>query len=409
MRQDLACAVDLGTSKVACVAAGLDDRGRLRVEGAASVAHAGLNRGAVTDPDLTGKAVDEAVARVERTVGRGFDSLVTNVSGPHLRSLFGQGIVHIVPAGRPIRREDELQVVTHSRQAFVPSGHEQVLAVPREFRVDDQAGLNRATARTGARLEVTTLIVTGASQVLHSIERAVTLSGRSVEQMVPAGIATGLALATQEELDKGCVVIDIGSASTEVATFSLGAPECHVSLPVGSNHVTTDIQALLKTSLESAERLKLDHGAAMARLVPEGEVVEVSQMGSPEPRPMQRRVLCEIVESRMREIAQLAHRALEQSGATAGIKGTVVLTGGGSLLAGARDLFAEVFGSEARLGSAKVGGSGARLVESPAMSAAVGLAHVALQGDDQEFAPVSGFANWKEKIRSLRSYFGTAK
>jgi cell division protein FtsA len=409
MRQDLVCAVDLGTSKVACVAAGTDDKGRLRIEGASSVAHAGLNRGAVIDPESTGRAIDEAVARVERSVGRSFETVATTVSGPHLRSVFGQGIVHIVPPGRPVRREDELQVVNHSRQAFVPQGDEQVLAVPREFKVDAVGGLSRATGRPASRLEVTTLIVTGSTETVHSIERAVIASGRQLDQMVPTGVVIGMVVATEEELSTGCVVIDIGAASTDAAAYSLGAPECCVSLPVGSHHVTSDIQALLKTSLDVAERLKLDHGAALARCVPDGEVVHVAQLGSPEPRPMQRRVLCEIVESRMREIAHLAHRALEQAGASRGLGGPVVLTGGGSLLTGAPNLFEEVFGARTRLGAARPVGAAARQAEPPGMAAAAGLAKVALQGDDQEFAPVSGFANWKEKIRSLRSHFGTAK
>jgi len=398
---------DLGTTKVACLAVSMGENYHLKVDAAAVVPCRGLNRGTVADIEVTAEALEQALGKVERDLGVRIETLTVNISGTHLKSDNAQGFVPIYPQSRPIRREDVLQVVNHSRQIMMPPDREQIMAIPREFRVDGQRGVSRPVGLNGSRLEVMTHIITGQTTHVQNVERTVLATGRQVGGMVVGALASGLGVLSADAMDIGCVVIDIGGSTTDVAVFAGGAIAYTASIPIGANHVTSDVATLLKTTLEEAERLKVAHGCALASMVGNDDIVEISQLETDGPRPMKRKVLCEICESRMREIGQFVQNHIERSGMNGLLPGGALITGGGSQLYGTEGLMSECLRHiKARVAQPKLTGSAAKVAANPAMACAVGLGRYALESDDQEFAPVSGHSSWKDKIRTLKSMFG---
>ncbi|MBI3721017.1 MAG: cell division protein FtsA, partial [Fimbriimonas ginsengisoli] len=325
--------------------------------------------------------------------------------GSHLEGVNAQGFVPIYPRSRTITREDVLQVINHSRQVVLPPDREQIEAIPREFRIDGQRGIQRPIGMSGGRLEVVTYLVTGQTTHLQNVEKAVSMAGRQVEQMVLQPLASGLGVLTAEELDLGVVVADVGGGTTDVAVFSGGSIAFSASLPIGGQLVTSDLSKLLKTSPDEAERLKTEAGCALARLVGEKESVTVTQLGQAEARPLQRRVLCEIIESRMREIAKMVWQQIERSGLNGMLPGGIVLTGGGSRLSGSADLFGDVLKNmRVRVGEPDVDG---KAHGGYSFATAVGLARYALDSFEDELVPASGVTDWKQKIRTLWSVIRT--
>lgn len=386
--------LDLGSSKAVCAQfAGTGDD--LKVVARAEAPSRGLRRGVATDLEDTAKAIDTVVREVQKASGQEIGGLVVNVAGSHLECLNGQGYKPIVPRGRHITYQDVLEVVTHSRSLVLPPDREQVQAIPREFRVDGQRDVKRPIGMGGGTLEAVTLIVTGQTSALHNLERAVTIAGRKVDQMVLSPLAAGLGVLTQEEIDLGAVVVDLGAGTSDVGVFAGGSLASAISIPVGAALVTSDLSKLLKTSPEEAERLKIAHGLALSQGVSERETVEVTQLGQTEARPLQRKVLCEIIESRLREIAVMIAQHIEKAGLTGMLPGGVVLTGGGARLVGIERLFEE------ELRHTKV-----RVAQVPDTGSAVvlGLARFVLHCHD-ELVPASGPGGWQERVRTLFSIF----
>src|SRR5258708_23653512 len=85
-------------------------------------------------------------------------------------------------------------------------------------------------------------------------------------------------------------------------------------LPVGGNHVTSDIAIGLRTTLDEAESLKLNYGHALAEVIDHAEKVEVRQVGGDRITALPRRFLAEIIGPRMREIFQMAREEVRKSG-----------------------------------------------------------------------------------------------
>ncbi|MEJ5171097.1 MAG: cell division protein FtsA, partial [Fimbriimonadales bacterium] len=276
MRTDLVTVLDLGNQSATCLAAEPTERG-WRVVGHHTVPSKGMRRGLVVDQEEAGRTVAAVLRGLTAKTGLEPDSVVVGVGGAHVEAHAAQGFVPIIPPGRPVQREDALQVVNHSRQILVPPDREQIQALPREFRIDGQRGIQQPIGQRGSQLEVVTLILTGQSAQLQSLERAVAASGARVEQMVVKGLAAGLGVLSPEERERGAIVVDLGAGTTEVAVFGEGALVYAASIPLGSELVTSDVSKLVQTAPEEAERLKVQHGSAWAAAVDKADVVDVLQ------------------------------------------------------------------------------------------------------------------------------------
>ena len=67
-------------------------------------------------------------------------------------------------------------------------------------------------------------------------------------------------------------------------------------LPLGGNHLTSDVAAGLRTPLADAEGLKINYGVATNLVVGADETVQVPGVGGREPSSIARRALGEIIE-----------------------------------------------------------------------------------------------------------------
>ncbi len=276
------------------------------------------------------------------------------------------------------------------------------MAMPREFRVDDQRGLTRPLGLHASRLEVLTHIVTGKITIMQNLERTIEMAGGKIQMIAPAPMASAIGILNQTAKEIGTAVIDLGANTTGITVFSKGSVARISCLPVGGAHVTNDILTLLKMTPEDAEKLKKDHGRAHTSGTKEDSSVEVRQLGQMQARTMSRKVLYEIIESRLREIATLVDKELLASGYQKMLPGGILLTGGAAQLRGTAQLFGKVLGdSQIKVASPYELGPAGTTVNSSEYACAVGLAKQFLTAAEDDLQPASGYQNWKEKILTL--------
>lgn len=392
--------VEIGATKVVAVAASLGDGQKLQIHGLVTTDSRGAKKGSIVDLEAASRSVDTALRHLAHEIGVDQISEVSLViSGSQLEGSLVQGFKPIIPANRAITNQDVMEVVKHSRSGIFPPDRVQIQAIPREFRVDETRSISKPVGLKGGKLEVVSYLVTGLTSHVRNYEQAVTLSEREISQFVYGPLASGLGVLTQQEIEKGAVVIDIGATKTEVAIFVNGALAYGASIQVGGNNVTNDLSQLLNCDAEEAERLKIGYGMALAGGVSEKEAIEVHQLGHPSGRPMQRKVLCEIVESRMKELAKIVRQHIEKSGYSGVLDGGVILTGGGSLLPKTTDLFSAALNHmpvRANEPSIKNGKG------QPGLASAVGAIVFILQTSD-DLTPITGGDSWQDRVKGLWS------
>lgn len=400
---DAIVALEIGAAKVAALVARADKKGRLEVLSLAYGPSDGFDRWRVADEDAAALAVDSVLSKLERHIQVPVKKLYVGFGTPDFHSCTGQAMTPIFPSGRPIKRQDIHTLVQTSRRVSMPQGYGQVLAVPRYFAVDGQVTHQPPEGVSAHKLEVETHIVAGTDNELEQLERILARGGREILGVVPSALASGLGTLSGDGLELGATVIDIGAESTSVGVFLDGGFAFQAVIPMGSAHVTRDISQLLNVGWEEAERLKCEEAEAHAASIDPADRVVVHQPESGN-RPMQKKVLVEIVESRLREI--FGHVAKELTGfAPIGeIPVMVVLTGGGSILRGTEQVCEEILdGKRCVVAQPKVAGRFAGQVASPMLATIVGVARYALDSDEAEMAPISGSAGWRDRFRTLIS------
>lgn len=392
--------VEIGSTKVVAMASSMGDGGKLDVNGLVVVDCHGMRKGAIVELDAVSRAVDTALRHLAHDLGRDEVNEVSLViSGPQLEGSTVQGFKPIIPKNRAITNQDVMEVVKHSQTGIFPPDRVQIQAVPREFRVDEVRSTSKPVGMNAGKLEVISYLVTGLTSHVNNFDQAVKLSGREIDQMVFGPLASGLGVLSQTELEKGAVAVDIGATKTDLAIFVNGALASAVCIPVGGNNVTNDLCQLLNCDADEAERLKIDYGVAISAGVSEKEAIEVHQLGHPVARPMQRKVLCEIIESRMREVAKLIRQHVEKSGYGGVLEGGLVLTGGGSMLPKTQELFAEAMnGMPVRVSEPRIKNGRDHV----GLAAAVGATSFILQTSD-ELSPISGGESWQDRVKGLWS------
>jgi cell division protein FtsA len=406
-REAVLVGIDVGTSKVCTLIGEVSRDGRMTIMGHGTVASLGLKKGVVVNIDQTVRSIAESVERAERLSGWKIDRAFVSVGGQHVQSLNSPGQVAVSGQRKEVSREDVNRAVEVARAVSIPS-NEVVLHVERRgFKVDGQEGVKDPLGMSALRLEVEVHIVTAAATAVQNLSKCVNASGVKIDELVASALASADAVLSDTEKDLGVAVADIGAGTIDLAMFSEGSPLRTAVLPIGGNNVTNDLALGLKTSLQVAEELKIQHGTCNLAAVTDDEEITVSVLGEDAGRTIQRREACEIIEARMRETFELMRGEMARGGAGM-LPAGIILTGGGAQLAGAAELAREVLQMPVRIaGPLGIGGL-IDTIQNPAYSTAVGLLHwgASTLGDDEpmryESAPaMGGLGRIRDALRSI--------
>jgi cell division protein FtsA len=400
--------LDLGTSRVVVVIAESDEPGGpVAILGVGESPSDGLRKGVVVNLDKTIASIQAATVAAERMAGQRIESVVVSLGGTHLWSQNSTGVVAVAHPDHEIGDDDVHRVVDASRAISVASDRQVIHVIPRAYTVDGQDGVRDAIGMTGHRLEVETNIVTGAQTAVQNVIKCVHGAGFDVEDVVCAGLAAGEGVLTHQEIELGVCVVEIGAGTTNVVVYNDGSARHLAVLPVGGNHVTSDIAIGLRTTLDEAEGLKLNYGHALPDVIDHGEKVEVRQVGGDRITALPRRFLAEIIGPRMLEIFAMAREEVRKSGFEQLLPAGVVVAGGGSRLMGTMDAAQSVFSTASRLGQ-PIGLSGlADKAHGPSFAVAAGLvkwgAHDRNHGTARQ--AVTFGSTYQKTVRWLRDFF----
>jgi cell division protein FtsA len=340
--------IDVGTSKVCVLIAETGPEGQIALLGHCVVPCTGLRRGVVVNIEATVEALRTAASEAEKAAGVRIGTAVVGVAGSHIRGLNSHGIVAV--RGGEVGPRDVERVIDAARAVAIPLDRQVLHILPQQFAVDEQEGVRDPVGMAGVRLESRIHLVTSAQSYGQNLYKCCERSGINALELMFEPLASAEAALFPEERELGVALIDIGGGTTDIIVFYNGAVMHTAVLPVGGNHLTSDVAAGLRTPLSDAERLKVNFGVATNMVVGHDEVVQVPGVGGREPREIARRLLGEIIEARMEEIFALAQRELLRSGVAESLGSGVVLVGGTSLLEGTQELAERIFNLPVRRG-----------------------------------------------------------
>jgi cell division protein FtsA len=369
-REELIVGLDIGTTKIAAIVGEVTDDG-IDIVGIGTAPSRGLRKGVVTNIDATVASIRHTIEEAEHMAGCEITSVYAGIAGGHIKGLNSHGIVAV--KDKEVRDADVARVIEAAKAVAIPADREIIHVLPQEYVIDEQDGIREPLGMSGVRLEAKVHIVTAASTSAQNIVKCCNRCNLQVADVVLEPLASGEAVLENDEKELGVVLIDIGGGTTDLVIFSDGSVVHTSVIPVGGNQLTNDIAVGLRTPLHEAERIKQKWGCAMSSMVRDGETVEVPSVGGRQPRALDRRGLCEIIEPRVDEIFELVANEIKKTGFEDILASGAVITGGTSILEGMPELGEEVLGLPVRRAMPRGVGGLIDVVKSPVFATGVGL------------------------------------
>lgn len=351
-RGGLIAALDVGTSKVCCAIARVEDEGRLRVMGVGHQVSQGVKAGAVIDMEAAETCIGAAMHEAEQMAGETMRSVFVAMSGgyPHSQLMSAEVAIH----GAEITDADIRRARAQVAALQAPADSAVLHAIPVSYTVDGIRGVVEPKGMFGDRLGMQVHVVSAHAGAVRNLQTCVNRCHLDIEGVVAGAYASGLAALVDDEKKLGVTCIDMGGGATSISVFIEDQMVWADSIPVGGGHVTADLAHGLGTSLAYAERLKTLHGNTIPGVADDREMLEAPQIGE-EDRPsaatsFPKSMLVRIIRPRMEEIFEIVRARLTQSGYGRLAGRRMVLTGGASQLTGAVELAQKMLDKQVRLG-----------------------------------------------------------
>jgi cell division protein FtsA len=370
--------LDIGSTKVSAVVGEITPEGRLEIVGIGSRLSKGMRKGVIVDINSTMEAVTKVVKDAEMMAGTRIDAVHVGIGGGQVESLTTEVSVELT--AKEVTPKDLLRVIDLARVQTSSEQYETLHVVPIEYRLDDATGISNPIGKTGTKLGLWAQVITASLPATVTLMKVLDQAKLEVQDIIAQHLATARAVLTQDERDKGVVLLDIGGGTTDITVYEGGIVRHLSSLAVGGSHVTHDLAVGLRTPVAEAERLKKQYGRALQSLIDAGDMIDVQGLGAKEIQPTSRKLMGEIIECRVEEIFALALHRIQQQGLNGGLTAGVVITGGASVMPGMVQAAETTFEMPVRLGlPAQISGL-TDLVNTPMYATGVGLA---LHGKDR--------------------------
>src|SRR5215470_255541 len=157
--KDLIVALDIGTSKVACLVAELRADGSLEILGMGGHESRGLKKGVVVNIEATVAAIQRALEEAELMADCKIEQVFTGIAGSHIRSFNSTGMVAVKE--KEVTPLDVERAIETARAMPIPTDQQVLHILTQEFIIDGQDGVREPLGMSGVRLEVKVHIVTG--------------------------------------------------------------------------------------------------------------------------------------------------------------------------------------------------------------------------------------------------------
>jgi cell division protein FtsA len=387
--------LEIGTHKICVVAGEITAANTLNIIGLGQALSRGVRKGEIADASLASEDVRNAVVEAEQMANVEIRSVYLGVTGHHVRGFNNHGVHPVVSADREITSEDVQDVIKNAKAINLPADNTVIHAIRQHFQVDSQAGIQNPVGMYGAKVEVDVHVVHGQVNRLKNSIAVVRGLQLEVDEIVFTGLASALALLSNEQKELGSLVIDLGAGATNYVVSHDGIIKHTGVLAVGGDHISNDLAYGLKVPLSRAEQLKREHGGAFVDGTVKGQTISSDgALGLPA-KIINLEHLRRIMSLRLEETFELIEAELSGLGLLERLRAGVFLCGGGARIPGILGLAENIFQMPAFPGKANSISSLKSALDQPEFATGIGL--VKFGSLQQKRKPAAGLADGIKK------------
>ncbi|HLO81330.1 MAG TPA: cell division protein FtsA [Chitinophagaceae bacterium] len=350
--QPIIVGLDIGTTKIAAIAGRKNEFGKLEILGFGRANSNGVQHGMVLNIDQTIKAIQQALENCYKSnPNLEINEVYVGIAGHHIKSLQTRGDIVRKTTDDEIKQSEIDQLLSDQYKTYIPAGDQIIDVIPQEFTVDNFQNIPNPIGYSGVKVGANFHIITGDKNAIRNINRSVEKAGLKVKDLVLQPLASAAAVMSEQDLEAGVAIVDIGGGTTDLAVFYEGILKHTAVIPFGGENITNDIKTGLGVLKTQAEQMKLQFGSALSDEAKSNAYITIPGLRGMQPKEISVRNLANIIQARMSEILDFVSYHLKQVGLESRmLNGGIVLTGGGSQLKHLIQLTEYVTGLNARIG-----------------------------------------------------------
>ncbi len=364
-------AIDVGSSKIKTIIGTFGEDKKLRVMGVGVSESRGIRKWNILDMEEFKNNLDSALGDAEKMVGEQVSHIYIWLSGSHIDIIRNTGIVAI--PWIEVTEDDVNRALDMSQNGIDMLNRTVLKVIPESFSLDLESGIKNPIGMNGKKLEVRSHIFSIGSNTLNNIKKWIHDVWVEILDIFPNVLGTGEATLSRRQKELGVVCLDIGASVTNVSVYEEGALIYAGIIPIGGEHVTSDLALGLRISIDTAEKLKLEYGDIGFAKSDEDEEIDLSKFSNIDTINVSRKFMAEIIKARYQEIFHYVNLELKKVGRDGMLPEWAVLTGGWSKSRGILELARESLRLPASIWVPEdVDNMGGTTISDPIYSAAMG-------------------------------------
>lgn len=247
-------AIDIGSSYIIGALANISAEGEITPLAFSQMPSKGVKKGGIVNIALVQHMIDEVLEQLQKDGRYHIHSIVTSLSGVSIIGYNAEGVVEI--RGNAVNEHNVRQAIASARDMATLEGRQLLHILKQHFTLDRMSDIDTPIGLMGERLGARVHIISSAKTTYYNLLQAFSHRDVDVDYVVSSGLASAIAVTSQDEKQLGVCVLDIGGGTTDITVINQGAVKHTEVIPVGGELITADIAFFMRTTVENAEAVK---------------------------------------------------------------------------------------------------------------------------------------------------------
>jgi cell division protein FtsA len=372
IREKYYCGFDLGSRKVKTGILKIKDIHQMELVGVCEKKTYGFKNAFVSDLGELSECVHGVLQTLSGTTGIKLKELHLGVGGDLVEVRQTSTVIPLIDRGNKIITKNDIRKVNeHARLLSLKMEEEVMHDVPQHYMIDDGNMAMNPRGLYGRKLGVHSLMIIAYNNRIRNIVRAINQVGYDVPHVFFSSYAASEAAVTDEQKERGCVLVDVGAKTTSVLMFKDKFLRHMEKIGMGGNDLTESIARKLNLSFDLADEIKKSYASVEGADRYHEEEILVKRESAY--APVKRREIHHAIAADTHVLVEKISSAIKASRFSGQMEQGIIVVGAGALLAGFIERLGQTTALPVRLGTVHVvswkeSGSAA------SFAAAVGLA-----------------------------------
>lgn len=339
-------AFDLGSSKILGLASHINSTGEIVVSAQSIYSSEGLKSGVVLNMELAENSIIGALYALEKGCDKSIKHAAISLSGAHVKSYY---VSKSIPVNsKVVTSSDVKKLINKTLAEFNVSDKEIIHYFPIIFKINNNQVVDNPVDLYAREISCQVHVVAAQSGLVMNLVKCFMKQHVDVNSIILSVYASALATLTENELEIGSTIIDMGANTTSYAIMSKGKLIYTNAILIGGDDITLSIAKKLSISIKDAEKLKILYGNADPKLVAKDIIIDLDSESRSTTSIEISKIISPIIEDIFTQIKkQCQEMAVDSISAE-----QVVITGGGAALAGIKRCASNIFQKQIRIARA---------------------------------------------------------